>query len=169
MLSSSNLYIILFVVIIIVCIMSKDVNVKISKSNSNFLMYLALMGVVLFFIIRDVNQTEGFNAPLTHKMKPRCPMPNRNNVPLLKNIAITSPVGEDYSLGGDLTAYNLPSIDGRKNSPNRMFMLANNQFKPECCPSTYTTSTGCMCRNAIQDEFIQSRGSNKSRSSHPNI
>ena len=165
MLSSSNLYLILFVVIILVCILSKDMNVKMSDSNSNFLMYLALMGVVLFFIIRDVNLTEGYKAPIDHRLQPRCSIHNRNNIPLINNIGITSPVGDDFSLTQDLTAYNLPPVDGQKGSPNRMFMLANNQFKPECCPSTYTTSTGCMCRNEIQDQFIRSRGRNKTSSS----
>jgi len=169
MFSSDNLYLILFVVIIIVCIMGKDMNLKMSDSNSNFLMYIALMGVVLFFIIRDINQSEGFKAPVSHLLQPRCPMPNRNNIPLFKNVTFTSPVGDDYKYTEDPASYNFPTVDGQKNSPQHLFTLANNQFKPECCPSTYSTSTGCMCRNEVQDRFIQSRGGNKSVRTQPNI
>ena len=42
-----------------------------------------------------------------------------------------------------------------------MDMFYDNEFKPECCPSTYTTSTGCMCRNVVQDRLLQSNGGNK--------
>jgi hypothetical protein len=165
MLSSDNLYLIIFVVIIIVCILSKDMNmnmnVKMSESNSNFLMYVVLMGVVLFFIMRDVNQSEGFIAPRNHRLQPKCPAPNRGNIPLIKNPTFTSPVGNDHLLTEDLTSYNFPTVDGQTGSPKSMFVLGHNQFKPECCPSTYTTSTGCMCRNAIQDKFLQSGGGNK--------
>ena len=169
MFSSDNLYLVLFVVIIIVCILSKDMNVKMSANNSNFLMYLALMGVVLFFIIRDVNQNEGFKAPTEYSLQPRCPMSNRSNTPLIKHPTFTSPPGDDYDITDDLASYNFPTVDGQPNSQKRMFILSNNQFKPECCPSTYSTSTGCMCRNAVQDRFLQSRGGNKSVQTQPDF
>ena len=31
--------------------------------------------------------------------------------------------------------------------------FALNEAKPECCPSTYSTSTGCICRNNIQHDI----------------
>ena len=54
-------------------------------------------------------------------------------------------------------------------APKHLFMFANNQASPECCPSTYSTSTGCICRNTTQDKLIQSRGANKSHSGYPDI
>lgn len=155
MFTIDNILLIIFIIVIIVCLLSKDNNVKMSESNSNFLMYVVLMGVVLFFIIRDVNQSEGFAAPVNHRLKPRCPMPNRNNVPLISPI-ITSPIGNDHSLTEDLASSTFPTVDGQPGSPRSLFVLSRNQFKPECCPSTYTTSTGCMCRNQIQDKFMRS-------------
>tara|TARA_B110001469_G_C9576501_1_gene285898 strand:- start:659 stop:1108 length:450 start_codon:yes stop_codon:yes gene_type:complete len=149
--------------------MCKDIDLKISDHNSNFLLYLALMGVVLFFIIRDINQNEGFNAPISYRLKARCPIPGKNNVPLFKNVTTTAPTGSEYLNFEDIASYSFPTVDGQKNSPHHLFTLANNQFKPECCPSTYSTSTGCMCRNQIQDKFIQSRGMNKSLRTQPDI
>lgn len=43
-----------------------------------------------------------------------------------------------------------------------MFMFANNEFKPECCPSTYSSSTGCACITQEQVDYINQRGGNRS-------
>ena len=43
-----------------------------------------------------------------------------------------------------------------------MFMFANNEFKPECCPSTYSSSTGCACITQEQVNYINERGGNRS-------
>ena len=51
-----------------------------------------------------------------------------------------------------------PPIDGVKGSPEKMFMWANNVSSPLCCPSTYSTSTGCLCTTKNQRDFIAARG-----------
>lgn len=43
-----------------------------------------------------------------------------------------------------------------------MFMLARNWAHPDCCPSTYSTSTGCVCTTPEQIKYIASRGTNHS-------
>ena len=178
MFQDNNSFIIPFLVILllVVCYISVNKADKISASNNNFLMYLIVIGIILFFIIKDVgynitganinnntditNGIEGFRAPINHRLTPKCPIHDRNNIPLIKNVSIASPEGTDYTLTEDMNASNFNPVDGREGSPRHMFMFAHNQFKPECCPSTYSNSTGCLCRNEIQDRFIQSRGSN---------
>ena len=51
-----------------------------------------------------------------------------------------------------------PSLDGTDKTPNKLFMFANNLSSPACCPSTYTTSNGCICTSDNQRDFIMSRG-----------
>ena len=51
-----------------------------------------------------------------------------------------------------------PPIDGVKGSPEKNFMFANNITSPACCPSTFTSSTGCVCTTKNQRDFIASRG-----------
>ena len=51
-------------------------------------------------------------------------------------------------------------IDGVKGSPEKMFMLANNRSSLNCCPSTFSTSTGCICTTKKQRDYISSRGIN---------
>lgn len=41
-----------------------------------------------------------------------------------------------------------------------MFMFSNTQFKPECCPNTYSTSTGCACMTGDQYNYLILRGGN---------
>ena len=86
-----------------------------------------------------------------------------SNVPLVKDTYITSPVGEDILLTDDLVSAYYPSVDGQDGSPQRMFMFANNQARPECCPATYSTSTGCVCTTEQQRDLIAGRGGNSSK------
>lgn len=51
-----------------------------------------------------------------------------------------------------------PPIDGVKGSPEKAFMFANNITSPACCPSTFSTSTGCVCTTQNQRDFIAARG-----------
>jgi hypothetical protein len=43
---------------------------------------------------------------------------------------------------------------------DEMMMFASNEFKPECCPSTYSTSTGCACITVDQYKYLNERGGN---------
>ena len=53
-----------------------------------------------------------------------------------------------------------PTVDGEADSPQRLFMFANNAASPSCCPSTFSTSTGCICSTEKQDDYIRRRGFN---------
>ena len=39
-------------------------------------------------------------------------------------------------------------------------MFATTQFKPECCPNTYSNSTGCACMTVNQYNYLRERGGN---------
>ena len=60
----------------------------------------------------------------------------------------------------DPTSLSGPPIDGVDGSPNKLFMLANNKVSPDCCPSTFSTSTGCLCTTEQQRKFVNTRGNN---------
>mgnify|MGYP001213748988 CR=1 FL=1 len=47
--------------------------------------------------------------------------------------------------------------------PNgELFFFADNKFQPECCPSDYSSSTGCACMSNEQLDYINMRGGNRS-------
>jgi hypothetical protein len=39
-------------------------------------------------------------------------------------------------------------------------MFATTNFKPECCPNAYSSSTGCACMTVDQYNYLRDRGSN---------
>jgi hypothetical protein len=41
-----------------------------------------------------------------------------------------------------------------------LLMFANTQFKPECCPNTYSNSSGCACMTGNQYNYLVLRGGN---------
>jgi hypothetical protein len=45
--------------------------------------------------------------------------------------------------------------------PDNLFMFKNNVAKPECCGSTYSTDTGCVCTTPEQRKFLNMRGGNR--------
>jgi len=58
----------------------------------------------------------------------------------------------------DQAALRGPPVDGVPGSAEKMFMWANNITSPLCCPSSFSTSTGCVCSTKNQRDFIASRG-----------
>jgi len=45
--------------------------------------------------------------------------------------------------------------------PNgEMDLFYNTPFKPECCPNTYSNSTGCACMTGEQYNYLIQRGNN---------
>jgi hypothetical protein len=39
-------------------------------------------------------------------------------------------------------------------------MFATTEFKPECCPNAYSSSTGCACMTTTQYNYLRDRGGN---------
>lgn len=57
------------------------------------------------------------------------------------------------------TAYNgtpVPLPEGE------MVIFSQNKFKPECCPSPYSSSSGCACITPEQINYLNTRGGNRS-------
>jgi hypothetical protein len=44
---------------------------------------------------------------------------------------------------------------------NTLLYFKDNEFKPECCPSTYSSSRGCACTSGEQRKYINERGGNR--------
>jgi len=46
-------------------------------------------------------------------------------------------------------------------SADNLFMFRDNQVKPECCGSSYSSDTGCVCTTPAQRRFLNTRGGNR--------
>lgn len=76
-----------------------------------------------------------------------------NNVPLMQGKFFV-PQGTPVPLRCESVYQSLPE--------NSMFYFARNVASPLCCPSTYSTSTGCVCTTPQQRQLVaQFRGGNK--------
>ena len=40
-------------------------------------------------------------------------------------------------------------------------LLFDAKFKPKCCPSPYSNSSGCLCNSMYRTELIKMRGGNR--------
>lgn len=47
-----------------------------------------------------------------------------------------------------------------KKMDDQLDMLTYSRFSPSCCPSTYTSTTGCLCDDFKERDFIRNRGGN---------
>jgi len=68
-------------------------------------------------------------------------------------------------VAGQPLSAGVKAILNRKPQPiplpeGEMLMFANTPFKPECCPNTFSTSTGCACMTTDQYNYLILRGGN---------
>ena len=49
--------------------------------------------------------------------------------------------------------------------PGELLIFAENPIKPECCPSYYSSSTGCVCASQKQMAYLNQRGGNRTLTS----
>jgi hypothetical protein len=47
----------------------------------------------------------------------------------------------------------------------QLSIFADNKFRPECCPSTYSSSTGCACVSQEQIKYLSERAGNRTMTS----
>lgn len=53
------------------------------------------------------------------------------------------------------------TLNALKNYPDKSIdPLYDATFKPECCPSTYSSSSGCLCNQPKNHNIIATRGGN---------
>lgn len=112
----------------------------------------------------DITTGRGFDGIRLDSKKP--------DYPILKadKVAYHSPVGDAYSLNPspEYTA-SYPTVDGKKGSPKNLFMFAYNRSSPACCPSTFSSSRGCVCMSDAQRNFVNMRGGGRTYAANPEM
>ena len=192
-----SMYTLLTILLVVAGILltSKAQNQRLTTLMVVLLMVLVVCYVRYMMNRRDGFTTSSYNlAPLDYTMSGGCsgtPAPSSDlvypamapmawdglvlkstpkpEVPLVSDVTIFSPVGDGILLTEAPDAKNFPTVDGKPDSPHHLFMLAHNQVRPECCPSTFSTSTGCVCMTQDQKNLINKRWGNRSRDLYPNI
>ena len=67
--------------------------------------------------------------------------------------------------GSKPTSKGIQAIENRPPQPiplpkNELNFFEKTDFKPECCPNTYSTSMGCACMTVDQYNYLKDRGGN---------
>jgi hypothetical protein len=70
----------------------------------------------------------------------------------------------DTSMGGWMSSEVMPvgnTPQNRSLEQNNMMFLVGNQVSPKCCPSAFTTDSGCVCLTSSDKDLMGRRGGNK--------
>lgn len=85
-----------------------------------------------------------------HKLEPMGPF---------DNVRVTPSHGQSSWRGA---APNEPLVGPEfQPGPDSLFLFKNNQVKPECCSSSFSSDTGCVCTTPQQRNYINMRGGNR--------
>lgn len=98
------------------------------------------------------NTNRGLSAP--YNVSENKPMDTSSWFPA--NMTVTS---------GQAPSKGVQDVLNRPSQPvplpeGEMLMFSNTPFKPECCPNSYSNSTGCACMTTSQYNHLINRGGN---------
>ena len=155
----NNFLPLIILLVLVLCYLACDDKTLKSDKNSMFFVSLLIVGLVMFFVIKDVNDrnkdiSETFTAPITYRLSK--PMRSCPKGPKLSRVVFTTPDGEDIPLKEVMNSSDYPNTNGL-DSPKSMFLLKHNLASPSNCPSTYTTSNGCIALTENQLKALQRR------------
>ncbi len=113
-------------------------------------------------INNNTNTTEGFRGANNTSMGPE--FAGIKTPDYIMNPSTWSMPTLTYSPGTTPSA-GVKAIWDRPKQPiplpeGQLDMFATTEFKPECCPNAYSTSTGCACMTVEQFNFLKNRGFN---------
>jgi hypothetical protein len=126
-------------------------------------------------VAENVNMPDG-PAPLCYKMGAYDGLPLQTSCSdggwkhLPCDVPLTTPTRNHVVFGNQLPLKSVPTtnafpdappVNGEDGAPRSDFMFAYNHSSPQCCPSTYSTSTGCVCTTKQQRDWLNTRGSNR--------
>lgn len=108
-----------------------------------------MMGNNIKGSVHDLQFTNGENSTLKDDLEQVIPpYENDNDNKKEHNINIYKDLETNIGLKSNL-------------STNEMSFFDNTTFNPECCPSNYSTSSGCACMTPEQMKFLGQRGGNR--------
>ena len=86
---------------------------------------------------------------------------NMVTAPLMGDVFLTSPVGDDIKLTTDPANKHFPSVDGTPNGEKHLFLFAKNNYGG-ACRSQYSSDRGQVCISPEQMQLFKGRAGNLS-------
>jgi len=124
-----------------------------------------MMGQNIKGSVYDLQFTKGENSTLKEdieKFSPENASPIENENENLNKISLSESETQ-INIYKDLETNNKKekSLETIDSEIKRLDVFENTKFSPECCPSNYTSSTGCACMTPEQMKFLGQRGGNR--------
>jgi len=126
----------------------------------------AIIFMILGFLISTHTMCGCLKMPIKEAMTNSFAILDHNNNSDLKNSWVNKSHGYAANMG------NKPHIEKNANvkgTPvpleNTMVYFKDNEFNSTCCPSTYSTSSGCACSSPEQIKYLNERGGNRTLTS----
>ena len=139
---------------------NSKVNTNNSKVNSNNSVNGPKADDRLRFVVSADYQMGPYDGLVLTTGDPKSKYLKLNDVSLATKKDMCVYQGSELPLECNKTLYSGmgPSVTGIDGGDQNMFMLYRNKSSPNCCPSTYSTSTGCVCTTQDQRDYIARRG-----------
>ena len=119
-----------------------------------------ILGGYLLCSCSRITIKEGFSmlkgAPISYQLGADIPQSWEHSPPSPEGIRYSNPNQWYNSLEGNVAPEPNQFIES-----GRLDLLADNSFKPSCCPSFYSSSTGCACISPEQMKYMNQRGGNR--------
>ena len=97
--------------------------------------------------------SDDYGAPINYNMDNGLPIKNWENA--ARNYAKNMGNQDNTKSGMNYKGGPIPL------PPGELLIFAENEVKPECCPSYYSSSTGCICTSQKQWDYLNQRGGNR--------
>jgi hypothetical protein len=101
--------------------------------------------------------SDDYGAPINHSMDTG--VPGNNWETAARNYANQVGNQDNTNAGQYYKSGKIPL------PPGELLIFAENDVKPECCPSYYSSSTGCVCISKKQMDYLNQRGGNRTLNS----
>jgi hypothetical protein len=135
--------------------------------------FLIFGSVILYFTFGGI--TEGFQAGLVglgaaidYKMGDGVKKSWENKDTILNTVNPVMNVESVDTVNDSANIYS--DLEKNEGGPvplpeDELLMFDKNKFSPECCPSPYSNSDGCVCASPEQMKYLNERGGNRTLTS----
>jgi hypothetical protein len=122
-----------------------------------------IMGQNIKGSVHDLQFTKGENSTLKEDIEKFSPENASSNENVNVNEFTSLESETQINIYKDLETNNKKeeSLETIDSEIKRLDVFENTKFSPECCPSNYSSSTGCACMTPEQMKFLGQRGGNR--------
>jgi hypothetical protein len=142
----------ILIVVLILFIVSQTADKEAFQSQHS--KTLDNMGANLSYIMGDNINGSVYDLQFTNTENSTLPEERKRVMPPYES-------SKKEKFSNEINIYKDLETNTSQQSDNEMAFFDKTVFRPDCCPSTYTSSSGCACMTPEQMKFLGLRGGNR--------